>query len=304
MVQEKAYDLIFMDHMMPEMDGVETTFKIRSLAGEPFRKLPIIALTANAVSGMKEMFLANGFNDFLAKPIEKNKLEEILLRWLPREKQTFTESPGAAPAPGPQSLPEIPGLDTVRGLAMTGGQKEGYLKILKIFVDDARQYLKLLKEALDKGDWPKFTIEVHALKSSASTVGAVALSESARKLEEAGRAIDEPFVDLNFEIFHEDMLLLLTRLEHYLGGLSVSARGQSFLSPTEIVGELKALRRAFDETDGGAIDSIITRLSEERLNEELRQDVDRLARHFLEVEYDEAIALIDILINGYQDDRS
>jgi len=86
-VQREEYDLVFMDHMMPGMDGMEATAAIRSLEGEGFQKLPIVALTANAISGMEEMFLENGFNDYLSKPIDIQKLNVILEKWIPAEKQ-------------------------------------------------------------------------------------------------------------------------------------------------------------------------------------------------------------------------
>ena len=85
MVQEKEYDLIFMDHMMPDMDGVETTHVIRGLEGEYYKNVPIIALTANALSGVREMFLEEGMNDFVAKPINIKELSEKILSWLPFE---------------------------------------------------------------------------------------------------------------------------------------------------------------------------------------------------------------------------
>jgi CheY-like chemotaxis protein len=88
-VQQKQYDMVFMDHMMPEMDGIEAAARIR--AQPRYAKLPIIALTANAVSGMKEIFLGNGFNDFLSKPIDTGKLNAMLEKWLPQEKQQKIE---------------------------------------------------------------------------------------------------------------------------------------------------------------------------------------------------------------------
>jgi len=95
-VQREEYDLIFMDHMMPGMDGVETTAAIRSLEDERFQKLPIVALTANAISGVKEMFLENGFNDYLSKPINLLRLSEVLERWIPMEKKIPHTNPDAA----------------------------------------------------------------------------------------------------------------------------------------------------------------------------------------------------------------
>jgi CheY-like chemotaxis protein len=92
LIQANDYDLVFMDHMMPGLDGIETTRAIRALGGR-FENLPVVALTANAISGMMEMFLANGFNDFLSKPIERPKLTDILERWIPPDRRL---EPGAA----------------------------------------------------------------------------------------------------------------------------------------------------------------------------------------------------------------
>jgi CheY-like chemotaxis protein len=85
LVLEHRYDMVLMDHMMPDMDGIEATEEIRKCGGAYFKTLPIVALTANAVSGMKEMFLEKGFNDYLSKPIEIPKLNEIIERWIPKE---------------------------------------------------------------------------------------------------------------------------------------------------------------------------------------------------------------------------
>jgi CheY-like chemotaxis protein len=94
MAKANRYDLIFMDHMMPGMDGIEAASQIRALGGDFFKQIPIVALTANAMAGMKQMFLSKGFNDYLAKPIEISKLNDIIERWIPREKRVNpAESP-------------------------------------------------------------------------------------------------------------------------------------------------------------------------------------------------------------------
>jgi CheY-like chemotaxis protein len=87
LAQQNHYDMIFMDHMMPGMDGVEATAAIRALEGDWFQDIPIIALTANAVAGMREEYLSKGFSDFVSKPIEIPKLEEVMDRWIPQEKR-------------------------------------------------------------------------------------------------------------------------------------------------------------------------------------------------------------------------
>ena len=106
-VKQHDYDIVFMDHMMPEMDGIETTAAIRALEGDRFKTVPIIALTANAVSGMREMFIEKGFNDFLPKPIDISKLDEALDRWIPKEKRSMKPVPvGGAGSANGVSFPE------------------------------------------------------------------------------------------------------------------------------------------------------------------------------------------------------
>jgi signal transduction histidine kinase/CheY-like chemotaxis protein len=104
LTKTNRYDIILMDHMMPGMDGIETTASIRALEGDYFKQVPIIALTANAVSGMREMFLENGFSDYLAKPVELTRLNEVMERWIPKSKrQERKPDPQAGPfsRPGP-----------------------------------------------------------------------------------------------------------------------------------------------------------------------------------------------------------
>jgi CheY-like chemotaxis protein len=96
-VKSKRYDIIFMDHMMPGMDGIETTKRIRALGGELFARLPIIALTANAVTGARDSFIEGGMNDFISKPVEPAQLNAVLAKWLPPEKVAL-ESAGQLPA--------------------------------------------------------------------------------------------------------------------------------------------------------------------------------------------------------------
>ena len=93
-IKSNRYDIVFMDHKMPDMDGIETTQRIRAMGNKDpyFKNVPIIALTANAVSGTKEMFLENGFNDFLSKPIDTIRLNIVLEKWVPKEKQKDTMS--------------------------------------------------------------------------------------------------------------------------------------------------------------------------------------------------------------------
>jgi DNA-binding NarL/FixJ family response regulator len=164
MAQDQPFDLIFMDHMMPDMDGVEATKRIRALVGERFKKLPIIALTANAVSGMMEMFLENGFDDFLSKPINSSTLNAILEKWIPMEiyrvtpadKKNGPEPEKTAPEKtGAVVLPEIDGLDMAAGIAVVNGSPAQYHNLLEMFCRDARERLPKLSVKLPVAPSPE-----------------------------------------------------------------------------------------------------------------------------------------------------
>jgi len=184
LVQKKHYDLIFMDHMMPEMDGIETARRIHNLGGA-YASLPIVALTANAVNDAKEMFLKEGLNDFLGKPIEMGRITEILRRWIPKEKQKQKEDRQIARAKENKEELKIPGLNAKEGLSYTGS--------LTLYKQALRDYYLLIEEKANRivqyetdQNLELYTIEVHALKSASRLIGALDLAVFAEELEESG----------------------------------------------------------------------------------------------------------------------
>lgn len=193
MLRSKDIDLVFMDHMMPEMDGVEATKIIREMEGDYYKKLPIIALTANAVNGVREMFIREGLNDFLAKPIELSALDRILRYYLPKD---YIQAPSASEYKGADRRRQegrtagdgSAMFDPDKGLMYTGGSMEAYREILLLYVkkgSEKREYIDMLFE---KKDWKNYIIEVHALKSTSMSIGAVKLSGLAKELESAGKS--------------------------------------------------------------------------------------------------------------------
>ncbi len=186
----KDFDLVFMDHMMPEMDGVETTRHIRQMEGEYYQALPIISLTANAVNGVRDMFLQEGFNDFMAKPIELQALDRILRTYLPENliQPVGDDNNVVSDRKSKRVANETLAMfNTDVGLMYTGGVEEIYLEILDSYVQksvEKCQHIKLLHE---QRDWKNYVIEVHALKSTSMSIGAVRLSELAKELELAGK---------------------------------------------------------------------------------------------------------------------
>jgi CheY-like chemotaxis protein len=214
-VKANVYDVVFMDHMMPIMDGVQTVGEIRKL-GKEFEKLPIVALTANAVSGMREMFLANGFNDFISKPIIIQELDAILKTWMTPEKITERKKTEASDDDGQydgflSGIAKIREINTALGLNQAGS-KGIYYNTLDIF------YKKLVSECdnmtvfLEAKDMHAFTISIHAMKSMLAIIGALALSETAMALESASKDGDVDFCMRIFGDFKETLLSLHKRL--------------------------------------------------------------------------------------------
>ncbi len=193
-IENMCYDFIFMDHMMPEMDGVETMHRIRSKAGMYYQKVPIIALTANAVPGSREMFLEEGFNDFIAKPIEVSVLERVLRRNLPEEKLVFQTREQTAPKTVSEKEDLVIGdLDVPQGILYCGGKKQ-YLDILNVYYGQAAEKRQELENLYEKQDWKNYTIKVHALKSIMRSMGANSLSDMAKDLEAAGKKEDIDYI--------------------------------------------------------------------------------------------------------------
>ena len=191
-LKDAHFDLIFMDYMMPEMDGLEVTKHIRALKDEcPYAEtIPIIALSANAVSGAEEMFLQNGMDDFLSKPIDAVKLYDILIKWIPADKWVTGGERGYADAPVAPCNIEIFGVNVQKGISQTGGTTGDYLEILSIFRKDGLEKMEELTASFNAADLPLYTIYVHALKSAAANIGAESLSDSARALEDASKRGD------------------------------------------------------------------------------------------------------------------
>lgn len=197
LVKERIYDLIFMDHMMPQMDGVEAAKIIRGLDREYCHTVPIIALSANAIPGVKELFLNAGMNDFVAKPIEICVMDQVLRNWLPEDKMISGEaSAGEAPkgnftaSSDLKSNPllwQMEGIDVVVGMEYSGADADLYREVLTDYMDTIEEKAQTIEDAMKARDIDAYTIEVHSLKSTSKSIGAIALSQLANSLEENGK---------------------------------------------------------------------------------------------------------------------
>ena len=206
MTKTKKYDLIFMDHMMPEMDGIKTFNAIYSDENNPNCKTPVVVLTANAISGAEQMYRGVGFTDYISKPMNPEKLEKMILRLLPQEKISYRaesafDADDSEEVAGGGAFEEVFSfLDISVGLANCNNDQDFYLEIMDSYLkDDKTQRLDQFK-AEEK--WNEYTILVHALKSTSATIGAMQLSEDARLLEQAAHDQDIDYILKN----HDDVM--------------------------------------------------------------------------------------------------
>jgi len=298
-VKVNSYDLVFMDHMMPGMDGIEATKIIREMGNENphYANLPIIALTANAISGTKEMFLSNGFNDFLSKPIDMVKLNTILTKWLPKSKQEKLDAKAITADAGGQEAVEIKidGVDVKKGISMTGGTLKGYMQTLAVFRKDGLQKRDEIRKSLETGNYLLYTTYVHALKSALANIGASELSKSAKALEFAGKQKDFAFINSNNSQFLMDLGNLLESLKNALS--SDSNDGNKVYFDFELLRtELNMLREALESLDSTAIDKTVDNLREYAQTDKIGSGIENILQSVLIGEYDEAISMIDNLM--------
>jgi signal transduction histidine kinase/DNA-binding NarL/FixJ family response regulator len=221
LVQENRYDMALIDHMMPEMDGFETVAAIRATGSEYCRKLPLIAFTANAMQGMREMFLKKGFDDYLSKPIEIRKLHEIVDTWIPREKRrqaVYRETKGETDAPpnGRQGRgtdakeTNIKGINFAAGVKQFGGE-DAYLEILHSYLAHTASLLEKLKD-VSKENLKDYAVTIHGIKGASYGIFAMTAGKEAEALELAAKAGDFETVEAKNGAFVENAERLLSDL--------------------------------------------------------------------------------------------
>lgn len=271
MAQEKEYDLIFMDHMMPEMDGVEAAHFLRQLGGI-YESIPIIALTANAVGGAKEMFLSEGMNDFVPKPIEVRTIVAKLKQWLPPEKihiLTKKEQEEQQEDSGGKQL-VLEGIDVAQGMSYAG-TPELYEKVLRDYYAVIEKKAALIEEYGKKEMVPEYTIEVHALKSASRLIGAEELAKQAEALEAAGH-------EGNLEMIHEktgEMLSMYLKfldvLEDYAPEEETGGEGKVSISKEEFADIYEQMLEAADMLDLDLMEEMVDLLRQYLFEEKERE---------------------------------
>jgi CheY-like chemotaxis protein len=303
--EDVRYDAVFMDHLMPEMDGMETVKRIRELNTDYAREVPIIALTANAISGTIEKFLANGFNDYLSKPIDIMRLDSQVNKWIrdrqPEDvlrkaeesvlamKEVLTGS--AESESDTTAMPNIDGVDTAVGIANIGGGLLEYTRILKTYRDDVNEIIPQIVDALNSGDISRYVTLVHAVKGTSRTIGAASLGDIAEELENAGKSNESTSIQKNTGAFLERLTVLIKNISAALE--HIAQNDESALSVAEL--NLKPLKDALNGFEIETINKLLSEYASMPLDAETRNVIREIEQNVLLFEYDKAIERINAL---------
>ncbi|MCL2840558.1 MAG: PAS domain-containing protein [Defluviitaleaceae bacterium] len=269
------YDIIFMDHMMPEMDGIETTKRLRAMGYHN----PIVALTANAVAGQADVFMSNGFDGFISKPIDIRQLNNVLNKFV-RDKNKQPQ-----------------GVEIIKDEAQ---QPEVDPEFAAIFVRDAEKSLAVLSGIMDKGlpftaeDLRSYIIHVHGMKSALECIGMIELSAIARKLEQCGR-------DEHMDVITSQTPQFLIKLRTFAESLkpkdmdgdniSETAEDMEFLRRTLL--EIKIACEAYDEI---TVEKAVNHLKDKPWSSASKKVIDDIERHLLHSDFDEVIKDIEAFL--------
>ncbi|MCL2819767.1 MAG: ATP-binding protein [Oscillospiraceae bacterium] len=293
-MEKTRYDIIFMDHMMPDMDGIEAVAYIKKmgLVNINFANIPIIALTANAIAGMKEMFLEHGFSDFLSKPIDTDLLGRILEKWIPDEKKVAANKEHDDKD---DSFIIIEGIDTKTGITLTGGTEKGYINVLGVYCNNVNDKLEEIRKCMENRDIPLLTTHVHALKSASANIGAKDISEAAGALEEAGLKDNTGYIDENLPEFINNLNILINNIQNVLSKNETAQSDETF-DIEDLKEKLTVLKEAFGNYDADKINEIIDILHNTSFSPPYKEHIDKILQHNITFDYDEAIAEIDELL--------
>lgn len=303
LVQESHYDLIFLDHMMPEMDGVETLHRIKALSAFPCKDTPIVVLTANAVSGAKETYLAEGFDDFLSKPIVPDKLETMIQKMLPEELlQTVSESTSKFPEQTVdvdlrlEELPVVEGLDwNYAWLHLPDRELLEYtVKEFYDQIDTAADCLEQAYEQISNTDYlESYRIQVHAMKSLAATIGILPLSGVAGVLESAAKNGKIEVLLSMTTIFLDQWRSYRQKLQ---GVFDIGIRAKKPITDYSVIQALvEMVRFSMQEMEIDRADELIKQLREYDFPTKIEQNIQKLAEAVTNLDIEESDRLAVML---------
>ncbi len=285
MAKDVKYDMIFLDHMMPEMDGIETLHRLKADSAGVNYETPVIILTANALQGAKEEYISEGFTDFLSKPIDEDRLEEIVLEYLPKDlvekssrKKAKKEDDGNKGA-----LPEIEGVDISYALEHNGSA-EGVLRVMNQFAqvgisdaEELRGYLQILRADEKNADaLNSYRIKVHSMKTSAALCGALQVYGAAAQLEIAARKTHIQQITETTEYFLESWEIFVDQLKQFFKSTEEVEKKEGNIRPEALISLLDQLVTSMNAYDVKSADAIVKELGTYTDDEKLQAALETL----------------------------
>ncbi|MBE5827331.1 MAG: response regulator [Butyrivibrio sp.] len=295
-LDEESYDIVFLDHMMPEMDGVETLSHIR----EKFPDLVVIALTANVMNGGVDFYVKAGFTDYLSKPVDAGQLESTLRYYLPEdmvldvdedeaEKETAAKEEEMTLPESEKWLYDVEDLNVADGLKYTGMPAQ-FIKFVRAFYDTMDEKSAEIENAFADKDYKLYTIKVHALKSTARIMGATKLSKLAEELEEAGNNGDIPKI----EKLTGKLLKMYRAYKDKLSRIDEEPEEDDRIpiSEADLANAYEAIKEFVPQMDYDAVEMVLSELKEYRLPPEDDKKIKEIERLLKNIDWDGIEALL------------
>ena len=300
LVKQKKYDIIFMDHRMPGMSGVETAQAIRDMGID----IPIVALTASVVVGAKEMMVDTAMNDYLWKPIKMAELMQVLNKWIPADKlldpQPEIDASNKSAVKEDRKefwdkLGQIEGLSVSTGLDRVGAQHEVYEKSLRLISQEIKKSKKSLPSFLAVNDMENFRIEVHGIKGALANIGAIKLSAQAFDLEMAADNMDSANCVLNLPGFIDGLDHMNIALQEVF--TTMRQNDEPIIIPPELPFIFQRMYKAFGEVDLVLIDKELENLNAQELSGALKDKIEHIIDLVMMMDYDSAMEHMKKLLN-------
>ena len=307
MIVKKHYDLIFLDHMMPEMDGIETLHRMKTMNESKCENSPVVALTANAITGAKEMYLAEGFDAFLPKPINPEKLEQMILKLLPRELLKFDvsdeEEKNQTPAVDTSVLPTVDGIDWNYGYMhlpdkeMLMSTVSDFYKILDAEADSLENFYQKIEG--DSDMLTQYRIKVHSMKSSANLIGATVIGGMAKVLEYAARDGDIATIKAMHDICIREWRGYKEKLKECVSVLNNDSKDvarELYADDEEVINYLNDLNEAMAEMDIDKMDAIMEKLESFKYSDSVQEKIEKLSALVTNMDNEQAAVVIETII--------
>ena len=295
MTRNKKYDIIFLDHRMPEKDGIETLHELKEMADNPNLKTPVVCLTANALTGARQEYIEAGFDDYLPKPIDPEKFEEMILHYLPsvlvQKIMVEEEDENDKVSCIPDFVHNIKEINFENGRSHFPSD-EMYLDVMKTYAENAPEYIEQIETMWGAHDIRNLTIKVHALKSTSRSIGALEIGELAQKLETAGHK--EDMAALEGGLF--DLVEMVRTLVEKLEPLKEAVPDDSELPPIseEELGTLYSqLKEHLDAFDFDSAEKVVTRISGHRVPEGEKERCSKLKKALDDFDFEAMIEIME-----------